>query len=231
MFYAVTMMAIGTMGLVTAGFAPIWRPVPASLPARQVLAYACAIVVLLCGIGVLWSRTTKPAATTLFAWLLAWLVLFRLSRLFVAPTSQETWSGIAEMGTVVAGAMVLVKGARPARIMYGVASIIFGLAHFRYLGATASLVPAWIPLHMAWAVFTGCAFIGAGLAILAGVQAALAAALSALQLGLFTLLVWVPFVIRGPSADEWSEFVVSWAVTAGAWMVADSYRVSARKSA
>ena len=235
LFFAATMVGLGILGLVSGDFPPTWSGVPEALPARVVLVYLCALVSLLTGIGLLRGRTALPASRALLIYFLVWLLLFRVSYLFTAPTESATWWACGDTAVMLAAAWVLYasfgqgfasgdRGRRIARVLYGLALIPFGVAHFTFLARTVELVPAWLPWHLAWAYLTGCAFIAAGLAVFSGVLARLAATLSALQVALFTLLVWVPVVVAGPDALEWTEFVGSWALTASAWVVADSYR-------
>jgi uncharacterized membrane protein len=241
--FAATMVALGILNLALGNFAPIWQVVPRNLAAREALIYLCAFVSLACGIGVLWRRVSASAARVLFVYLLLWMLLFKLPFIVRGPTVEVNYQSCGETAVLVSGAWMLYawfasawdrkqlpfatgeNGVRAARVLYALALIAFGLSHFAYLNLTAPLVPGWLPGHVGWAYFTGCAYLAAAAAVLFGVYARLAVTLSVLQMGLFTVLVWVPLIVEGRATPgQQGEFIVSWALTAAAWVIADSYR-------
>ena len=241
--FAATMIALGVLGLIKGDFAAIWEPMIKSVPAREALPYLCAFVSLTCGVGLFWRHASAVAARVLFGYLLVWFLLLKVPAIFLNPSAQDSWSGCGETAVVVAGAWVLYawfgakrdsrwfafasgnNGLRIARALYAFALIPFGVAHFNFINETAGLIPGWIPFHLALAYFTGGAFIAAGLAMLIGVCARLAAALSTFQMGMFTLVIWIPAIATGSAnAFQWSETIISWTLTVAAWVVTDSYR-------
>jgi len=240
--FAVILIALGVMGLIKGDFTSVWQPVPKAVPARELLAYLCALVSLTSGIGLLWHRTAAVAARVLFAFLVLWFLVWRVRALFVATLVEGTWSAGATLVFVAAAWVLFVlfatnwdrqrfsfatgdRALRIARVLYGLGLIPFGVAHFMYLKETVALVPGWLPWHVAWAYVTGGAFIAASLAILLNVFARLAVALSVLQMGLFAVLVWIPHVAAGSmNSFQWGEFVTTLALTAAGWVVLDSYR-------
>jgi uncharacterized membrane protein len=240
--FAASLVALGITGLVRKDFVPVWTGVPKGFPARATVAWLCAFISLGSGLGLMWRRTAAIASRMLLGFLALWMLLFRLPLLVRAPRASEAWWVCGETAVMMAGAWVLFvwfagdrvgsrlgfatgnRGLRIASGLYGVGLIPFGVAHFTFLQRTVSMVPAWLPWHLAWAYFTGTAFVVAGVAIVLGRFGRLAATLSALQMGLFTLLVWGPILIAGPDAANWDEIVDSWALTAAGWLVAESYR-------
>jgi uncharacterized membrane protein len=246
--FAAALIAVGLHGLVTGDSAGIWGPVPAGLPGRAALPWACGAVTLACGAGLLWRASTAVAARVLLAWLMLWLLAMRLPAALMAPAVEGYWSGCGETAVVAAAAWIVWAGSatardrpvlrratgdpgrRLARALYGLALIPFGVAHFVYAKQTAALVPGWLAAPAAWAAFTGGAYIAAGVALLVDRCARPAAVLSALQIALFTALVWLPVVASGHAdASQWSETVISCALTAAAWVIADSWRDPVRR--
>jgi uncharacterized membrane protein YphA (DoxX/SURF4 family) len=240
--FGITMIALGVVGLRYRDLVPVWNPAPAGEPGHTLLIYFASLVSFLSGIGLLIDRMATVAARVLLLTFSIWLLLFRLPNFLRLPLFDASWT-VFPLLVMVAAAWVLYcrlaaewdyrhfsfisgsSGLRIARVLYGLSLIFFGLAHFIDVEDTLSLIPKWLPGHLFWAYFTGCAFIAAGLSILTGCWARWSAALSALQIAVFLFLVWIPIVAAGSKVPfQWSETGLNVVLLSGAMVIADSYR-------
>jgi len=235
--FAIGVIGLGTLGVVYGDFASGW---PAWVPWRRALLYAAAAVMLLGGAGLLFARTASISIRVLLPYLLLWMLL-RIPALAMAPQVEVNWFAVGETAVLVAAAWLLwadlcaardgsiarfgggERGRYVARMLFGLSLVAFGLSHFFYLRQTVVLVPSWLPFHSGWAYLTGAGHIAAGIGVLLSIYPQWAAGMEAAMLTIFTLVVWIPAVIAAPTVrDNWSELVISWAITAGAWVVAGS---------
>lgn len=238
--FAVGLMGLGVLALVYGDFALVWQPVPASVPGRTALAYASGLIMLLGGIGLLFSATAKLAIRILLPYLVIWLLL-KVPALVVAPQIEAVWLGFGELAVLMAGGWTLFavltkepangamkfvtgeNGIRAARILFAVSLLPIGLSHIMYVKETADLVPPWLPYRPGWAYLTGAGQIAAGLGVLFSVLPRIAALAEGGMLTLFTLLVWGPAIITAPTTRmPWTAFFISWAIAGAAFVVANN---------
>jgi uncharacterized membrane protein YphA (DoxX/SURF4 family) len=211
--------------------------VPKAFPDRTALAYAVAAFMLMAGAAVEWRRTAAWGAAALTAYYALIVVILMYGHVMLTHYAEFlTYEGVAIQLAIAAGGLIVyaananIDAALAARLTrlgqlaFGVCALIFGGAHFVYMNLTAPLVPKWLPpAPEFWAYATGVGHIAAGVAILTGVQARLAAILLTAMFASFTPLVHVPMLLADPSSHWiWSENAVNLALTGAAWVVADS---------
>jgi uncharacterized membrane protein YphA (DoxX/SURF4 family) len=229
-------MALGMVCLAWGDFDP-GQPIARDFPDRTILAYAVAAFTLVAGAAVEWRRTAALGAAALITYYTLIVVILMDGRLVLTHYADfGMYSGAAEQLAIAAGGLIVYAATaevsaalatrltRLGQLAFGGCAVLFGGAHFFYLNLTAPLVPHWLPPGQDfWAYATGVGHIAAGIAILTGVQARLAAILLTAMFASFTPLVHVPMLLTDPSSHmNWSENALNLALTGAAWVVADS---------
>jgi uncharacterized membrane protein len=110
------------------------------------------------------------------------------------------------------------------RWIFGLCSIVFGLAHLTDVAEDVIYVPKWMPLGGEfWVIVTGICFVLAGIAILSGILDVLAARLLALMLFVFSAVRLLPVIfVFLHRHDVWGGNAYNLAAVAAAWILADS---------
>jgi uncharacterized membrane protein len=228
-------IALGVVKLALSASGPA---VPAAeLAGRAALGYAGSAFLIVAGAALLWRRTKTWGAAAVAAYF-AIVVLGVTNGPGVVRHFREflAWFGVTEPLAITAGALIAFAGGanipattaqrliRLSQIAFGACAVYFGVAHFLHMELTAPLVPKWLPpSQVFWGYATGVFHIAAGLALISGVQARLAAILLTVMYAAFTPLVHIPLFLANPHDHRnWMENAMNIALTGAAWVVADA---------
>jgi uncharacterized membrane protein YphA (DoxX/SURF4 family) len=233
--YGLGVMAMGIACLAFGDFDP-GQPVPGHFPGRTALAYAAGAFMVVAAAAVEWRRTAAWGAAALTIYYALFVVILMNGRLLLRDYAIfVTYENIAMQLAITAGGLIIyattaridralaARLTRLGRLAFGVCALVFGGAHFVYMKNTASMVPQWLPpTQEFWGYATGAGFVAAGVAILTGVQARLAAILLTAMLVSFGLLANGRILLADHSSHwNWTESAVNLAVVGAAWVVAD----------
>jgi hypothetical protein len=238
--FAASMIALGVTGLVNGDLALSWQQIPFHhLPGRTFIAYACALIELATGLGLLLKPTLVFSCRMLAVYLMLWLVLLKVPGVLRAPLVQDPWADFGEIAIIAAGGWTLfashagawetrrlgpvvgASGVRAARFLLIAALPMIGLDVLVH----AYTLPAWLrwlPWQSGWIYLSGIGSLAACLGLLFGVFPRLAATMEAAMLAFIGVIYWAPVVYTGRTAT--TALVISTAIAAGVWVVADTYR-------
>ena len=229
-------IALAVVCLALRDFLP-GQPVPRNLPYRAVLACAAGVFMLVAGAAIQWRRTAAWASLALTVYYGLIVVILMNGRVVRAHSSEfVAYSSAAEQLAIAAAALIVYAATAPSaaalsarltrlgQVAFALCALLFGGAHFVYMNLTAPLVPRWLPpTQEFWAYATGVAFILAGVTILTGVKARVAAILLTAMFACFAVLVHAPMLLADLSNHSvWSENAINLAIMGAAWVVAHS---------
>lgn len=230
--YAAAAIAAGVVDLVWGRLDPAHQPLQAwgdNVPGHEIITYALAIALVAGGAALFAARTRRIGAIVLAA---AYVVtaIFWLPRLYTAPQvlghSAPVYigiiGGVCQELFVAAAAMTLFMPNRALRWIFGISAIDFGLVHLTGIDANIPYVPHWMPLGQAfWVVFTGVAFILAGIAILGQTLDVLAARLLAIMWLFFSAFTLLPGLAASTQYEaSWGGNAYNILIAASAWILA-----------
>jgi len=237
--FGIPFVGFGVQYLIYGRFAGGLPPAPPWTPGAPATAYLLGALLIIAGATIAANIKARESAT-----LLGILLFICVLLMFIATPSAILHDGTARTRALeplaLCGAAWVLAGILPVdqsrsprwdsaidklatvgRYIFGFAMIVFGAQHFMYGNFVAMLIPSWLPWHLFWTYFFGVALIAAGISIVTGIQARLAATLLGIMFLLWLIVLHLPRVHAHPrNGDEWSSFLVAFAMCESCFIVA-----------
>jgi len=149
------------------------------------------------------------------------------------------WLWFAGLTFLIAGLVVVRKELITARgldklialgsVFVAAPLATFGAEHFVDARDIMQLVPVWMPAHLFWTYFVGCALISAATSLVAMKFVRLSATMLGVMFFLFVLMMDLPFAIAHPANRlAWNFVLRESAFAGGAWALAGSQSLESR---
>ena len=238
---ALGLAGLGVLSVIYHSFALVWQPVPEAFPHRELLATVSGCILVLGGIGMLFSRSARWATLAMAILVSSWLPLQVGLSLWRSPAEVSAWTTLAETVILMAGGWILFRslmreriGAEPKadsvspynrafQLAFAAAVSAICVSHFVFALSNPAKVPAWIPFYVGLTFLTGVAHLAAGCGIILRTAARLAATLEATMIGLFALVLHVPLIaIQPTNRVYWTTLFIATACSGGCFVVASS---------
>jgi uncharacterized membrane protein len=233
--FSIAIVGFGVVCLMHVDFIHQLQPVPLWMPGYRLLAVLNAMALIAGGLAILAKYKVHEATIGLAVLLAAGTVVLQPPGAFADPSLLRSpwWIRTFEAVALAGSALVLAgvasrppraNCARLGRILFGVSLPVFGILHLYYAEGTATLVPAWYPVPLFWAMFTGVAHFAAGVSITEeGPLARLAATLIGVMFAAFVLTLHLPSQLEYANARaEQTSLFVAIGMCGAAWIVAGS---------
>lgn len=239
--FAISIAFFGAQYLLYGRFEGGLPLVPPWTPGAPVLAYllGAALILSALSIAALWkARYSAISLGTLLLLSFLFLHLLHMSSVLHNGTDRtRAFEGLTLSAIAFTLAGILPSGPNPSaqatatnwplllgRLLFAISMIVFGAQHFMYAAFIATLIPAWIPVHLFWVYFTGIGFIVAGLSVATGILAPLASMGLGLMFLLWFLLLHAPRVAASPrNGNEWTSAFVALAISGGSYLLATTF--------
>jgi uncharacterized membrane protein len=245
---AISVTAIGIIGMVTGEFQKGFLPMPHSLPARPFLSYALNAVFILSGLGIFFRKCRLLASVTLFVYCLILFIFPHIFKLISNVTNGGEWAAAFEVIALACGAFFIAEsclfqnstgpGHAPSRIgkvasvisyAFAISLAVFGVLHFIYGVYISTLIPVYFPAKLFLAYFIGIAFISTAVSILINRWSQLSTALLGAMFMIWFLILHAPRAISALNVEsEWTSMFIALGICGSSWALCNLDKLKAR---
>jgi uncharacterized membrane protein len=150
-------------------------------------------------------------------------------------SSTNFWMCFAGVIYLVAGVFILRKQFRAARgwdkliilgcVFIAVPLAVFAAEHFCEARSMQNMIPSWMPAHLFWAYFVGCALLAAATSLTVRKFVRLSSTLLGLMFFLFVCMIHIPNALAHPKDRfAWAVALRDLSFAGGAWALAGLHR-------